>query len=89
MYFEVIRMALYKEILAAILEKEETHLTFPHLKIDATELVELACYSTLQKIKAVIEDDSLEDEECFLKIEEIVSLFEQLGSDGRNRHDFG
>ena len=37
----------------------------------------------------VIEDDSLEDDECFMKIEEIVCAFENLGSGGGNRHDFG
>ncbi|MEE1055782.1 MAG: hypothetical protein UH239_00850 [Acutalibacteraceae bacterium] len=46
-------------------------------------------YKALQKIKTIIEDDSLEDKECFMKIEEIVCLFEALGSDGGNRHDFG
>ena len=27
--------------------------------------------------------------ECFIKIEEIIRLFESLGSDGGVRHDFG
>ena len=43
----------------------------------------------LQKIKAVIDDDSLDDPNCFYKIEAIVALFEALGSDGGSRHDFG
>jgi len=42
-----------------------------------------------QKIKAVIEDDSLEDRDCFIKIEEIVSAFEDIGSTCGPRHDFG
>ena len=41
------------------------------------------------KIKAIIEDDSLEDKECFRKIEEIVCAFEEIGSNGGSRHDFG
>lgn len=36
-----------------------------------------------------MKDDDLEDDECFIKIEEIVRLFEGLGSGGGNRHDFG
>ena len=36
------------------------------------ELAEMRCYQALKKIKAVIEDDSLEDDGCFMKIEEIV-----------------
>jgi len=82
-------MELYKEILAKILESEETHITFPNLSIDAEKLLELECYKALQKIKAIIEDDSLSDEECFMQIEHIVCLFEAMGSDGWLRHDFG
>ena len=40
------------------------------------------------KIKAVIEDDSLTDETCFAKIEEIVCILESVGSGGGSRHDF-
>ena len=36
-----------------------------------------------------LEDDSLEDSECFYRIEEIVCVFEGLGSDCGSRHDFG
>ena len=57
--------------------------------MDAAQIVELECYKALQKIKAIIEDDSLEDDTCFKKIEEIVCAFEQMGSSGGGRHDFG
>lgn len=57
--------------------------------MNAKEIVEMECYKALQKIKAIIEDDSLEDTECFMKIEKIVCLFEQIGSNGGSRHDFG
>ena len=53
------------------------------------DLIELNCYQTLKKIKAIIEDDSLDDPECFYRIEQIVCAFEEIGSDGGNRHDFG
>lgn len=82
-------MDLYKEILVALLEKEELHITFPNLQIDADKIVELECYKALQKIKAVLENDSLKDEECFMEIEEIIRVFESLGSGGGTRHDFG
>ena len=48
----------------------------------------MQCYKTLAEIKSVIEDDTLEDRECFWKIEKIISIFEQLGSDGGTRHYF-
>lgn len=82
-------MELHKEILAQILSQQNAEILFPDLHMDAMQIVELASYKALQKIKAVIEDDSLEDESCFKKIEEIVRIFEELGSSGGNRHDFG
>ena len=51
--------------------------------------VEGQCYQALQKIKAIIDDDYLDDAECFQKIEEIICVFEEIGSNGGNRHDFG
>ena len=82
-------MDLYKEILIRLLEKEEDQITFPNLHIDAKEMIEIQSYQALQKIKAILEDDCLEDAECFRKIEEIICLFEEMGSDGGTRHDFG
>ena len=78
-------MNLYKEILAKALSQEEMHVAFPNLQLNASEIIELRCYKALQKIQAIIQNDSLSDFEC---IEEIVRLFETLGSDGGSRHDF-
>ena len=82
-------MELYKEILAQILSQQNAQIMFPDLRLDATKIVESECYKALQKIKAVMEDDSLDDESCFRKIEEIVCIFEEMGSSGGGRHDFG
>ena len=78
-------MELFKEILIKLLEKEEISVVFPNLKIDTARLVELESYGALQKIKAVIQDDSLSDFAC---VERIVCVFEELGSGGGCRHDF-
>ena len=82
-------MDLYQQILTHVLVHQDIHVTFPNLHIDAEQIVESECYKALQKIKAIIEDDSLEDNDCFMKIEEIVCTFEEIGSGGGNRHDFG
>ena len=82
-------MELYKEILAHALAYETVQINITGWQADVSRIVEMECYKALQKIKAVIEDDSLEDRECFMKIEEIVCVFEALGSDGGGRHDFG
>ena len=79
-------MESLKEILEKVLEKEEINVIFPNLKMSVVEIVETECYQALQKIKAVIEDDILEDFEC---IEKIVCIFEEMDSNGGNRHDFG
>lgn len=86
---EKVDMELYKELLIHLLQSEKLQIVFPDLKIDVAELVELHCYQTLQKIKSVLEDDTLDDSECFFKIEEIVRIFEETGSGCGSRHDFG
>lgn len=53
------------------------------------DLIEQECYKALRKIKAVIQDDNLDDPECFMKIEKIILALEEIGSNGGNRHDFG
>lgn len=79
-------MDLFKEILINILMNEEINVNFPNLKFSATEIIEIESFKALQKIKTIIEDDSLSDFDC---IEEIVCVFEKIGSGGGIRHDFG
>jgi len=56
-----------------------------NMNIDYTDIMSLKSMQALEKIKAVIENDSLSDFEC---IERIVKIFEQIGSNAGNRHDF-
>ena len=83
-------MELYQEILCHVLANEKVQVSFPELvNTDVTKIVELECYKALGNIKAILEDDALADSECFQQIEEIVCAFEELGSGGGSRHDFG
>ncbi len=82
-------MDLYTEMLVEILSKQKIEIHFPELSFSVEELLEMRCYEALCKIKAVLEDESLTDEVCFQKIEEIINIFEEIGSDGGSRHDFG
>ena len=82
-------MELYKEILISALSGEHITVSIPALQINAKQLIELKSYQALQKIKAIIQDDSLDDPECFLRIEEIIHILEENGSSGGSRHDFG
>lgn len=82
-------MELYKELLVNLPRDEEVQVYFPNLKVDTEKMLNLSCYQALRTIKMILEDESLNDSECFQKIEEIVCMFEALGSDCGGRHDFG
>lgn len=69
-------MELFQEILCHVFANEKVRVSFPELThTDAAQIVELECYKALRKIKTILEDDSLEDRECFRQIEEIVCVF--------------
>ena len=79
-------MDLYKDILIETLSKYNAKITFENIKTESpNEIVEKTCYKTLQRIRRVLDNDSLDDFEC---IERIVKLLENIGSDGMSRHDF-
>lgn len=82
-------MELYEEIIIHALEKRQISLAALAQTAYMEKIVEGVCYRTLRRIKEIVEDDSLTDEACFWKIEEIVMTLEQIGSDGGARHDFG
>ena len=48
----------------------------------------LRCCNAIEKIKRIIQDTSIEDKECFWRIEEIVLTFEELDIEAGSRHDF-
>lgn len=52
------------------------------------ELMNSAACRALEKIRKVLNDDRLDDQTCFWKIEEIVKIYEEMGSDGGSRHNF-
>lgn len=52
------------------------------------ELMNSAACRALEKIRRVLNDDRLDDQTCFWKIEEIVKIYEEIGSNAGTRHDF-
>lgn len=82
-------MELYRDILVRLMERETIQVTFPQLRADPAEMVERLCYVALKRIKEILEDDSLDDPTCLMRIEEIVCTIEKLGSSCKGRHELG
>ncbi len=82
-------MDLYKEILISALAREESYISFPRFDGNLEKLFEKECYKIIQKIKEILNDDSLDDKECFERIERLVKEFENLNCSDLSRHDFG
>lgn len=79
-------MNLYKDILLDLLINDSIKI-FDN-STDLNNIIEMKCYNTLKQIQMILKDDNLNDKECFQKIEAIVSMFEEIGSDCGCRHDF-
>lgn len=56
---------------------------------ETVEQINWDCFSALSKIRALLADHSMDDPECFERIERIVCEMESLGLDCGGRHDFG
>lgn len=78
---EILRMMLVER-----LSRGEMHIV---LDQETVKRLENDCVAALARIRAVLADDSLDDPECFERIERIVCEMESLGLDCGTRHDFG
>ena len=78
-------MEPYDSILLAYLLEQGA----PERAREYADAVEGRCYSAICRIRAILADETLEDPDCILKIEEIVCTVEELGLDAVGRHDFG
>ena len=81
-------MQIYEEILAHYLASENSQILFPQLKLDALQIAESECFRVLEKIRTILDDQTLEDNTCFEQIEQIVCALESAGI-YTTRHDFG
>jgi len=82
-------MELYEEIIHALQQSSPNAFSSVSDSETIALIIEGQCYKALQQIKAIIEDDRLDDTECFMCIEQIIRALEDLGSGGGFRHDFG
>ncbi len=80
-------MELYQEILSDIFSKNTIQIEIKNISGDIHEIIESNSYKLLKEIHDIIREDT-DDKECFEKIEKIILLFENMGSDCGGRHDF-
>ena len=71
-------MELYEQILCEVIAKE----VVPSLRIDSVKLVEMKCYQTIRKIYEIIADETLDDHDCFWRIEQMISSITAGHRDG-------
>ena len=79
-------MDILMRVLAEKLEKGEIK-----LEIDREVIAEIEkeCMEVLGRIRAILADESVEDPECFERIEQIVCAMESIGLNCGSRHDYG
>ncbi len=82
-------MELAVSHLVQFLKEQPLNITFSGFDPASPALLESASLKALAQIRDILRDDALSDEDCFQKIEKIVCLFEPLGVDCGDRHDFG
>ena len=73
------------EILAKILVEADTEIHIQGLPASnyLESMLEMESFMALNRIREILDDDSLDDRDCF------VCTFEELGPGGGSRHDFG
>ena len=81
-FYESLLYKFSEELRAAVTPSDEEKQSL------LAELMDSAACRTLEEIRKVLDDERLDDQNCFQRIEEIVRLYEKLGSDGGSRHDF-
>ena len=79
-------MDILMRVLADKLEKGEIKLEIDR---EVTAEIEKECMEVLGRIRAILADESIEDPECFERIEQIVCAMESIGLSCGSRHDYG
>ena len=79
-------MDILMRVLAEKLEKGEIKLEIDR---EVTAEIEKECMEVLGRIRAILADESIEDPECFERIEQIVCAMESIGLSCGSRHDYG
>ena len=79
-------MEILQRMIADMISRGEVKLT---LSPGMVRYLENRCFEVLGRIREILTDDTLDDPECFQRIEKIVCELESIGVDCGPRHDFG
>lgn len=82
-------MDLITQLFTKALENQKITVSFADENFDIQKSLESASVAALGRIREILNDATLEDPECFKKIEAIVCEYEALGLHCGDRHDFG
>lgn len=80
-------MELCMELLIGLLARGQVTVQVPAITEDVFERFNTTCYQMLKEIKAVLENKTYSDEAEFMKIEEILEVFDEHGCSCDSWHD--
>ena len=78
-------MEFISQLLAQAIQNTKLSFCIENLDLLA-QMLQHTCLIALDEIRAIILDETLDDFTC---VEKIICIFERIGSDGGDRHDFG
>ena len=81
--------SLLEELIHTAIRDGDVKVTVSFDADDLVEIVNKKCYTILSEIQKIVRDNTIDDPECFMKVEELVCLFEREEISAGSRHDFG
>ena len=68
-----------------LLARYDVSVRFENLDDSIRDLAHMQCMLALHEIRAISDDETLDDFQC---VEAIVQVYEKIGANGGSRHDF-
>ena len=72
-------MTLYEEILWGCLLDIPVQVTFPNLTVNPSDLVEMKSFLAIERIRDILEQEELTDQECAMQIRYVIYTLEAEG----------
>lgn len=72
-------MTLYEEILWVCLRDIPVQVTFPNLTVNPSDLVEMKSFLAIERIRDILEQEELTDQECAMQIRYVIYTLEAEG----------